>query len=150
MDLLARGETRSGCDGPDRSVSAVCNFYTQTQVSACLDALCCGFRTACSNQIIRKIHPGLFSETPNVLQHKVRKIFQTSHLCIEVFPCCVTDNLPGHVLNPFYALVSAFTAVFIFVSLSKHCLIPGSHAMFFFLFQAHKTLGTDLFFFIFP
>ncbi len=137
--LLARGETRSGCDGPDRSVHHV-NFYTQTQVSACLadcgrmpSAVATGLpaqtkssgrrfilafslkhQMYCSTKPVRKIFRFLIQNSGPLVS-----VLRFSFLCFSLgFYCC------------FY----------LFVPLPKHCLIPGSHAMFFFLFQVHKTL----------
>lgn len=140
-------------------------FNTQTQVSACLahcgqicwssDAPCCDDRTALMNQIIRvKIPPcGLFFWSTKCIATGQGDLSlfclkcQTFHHCSEVFPCCVSDDLPRHVLNPFYALVLGFTAVFISLSLCPNIVSSLDHMQCFsFSFKLPKLWHQPLFY----
>lgn len=120
------------------------------------DALCCDYRTACMNHIIRvKIPPcGLFSETLNVLQHKACEFS-------EIFLFFATNARPLVTVVRYSSLRLRWSAqtrpkpcvcfspglyccFYLFVPLPKHCLITGSHAVFLSL-SSSQNFGIILF-----
>jgi len=150
--LWARGETRSGCSGPDRSVTARhMNFYTHTQVCVCLAQVCWVMPSAVIKGLLTWItlSGGRFLLVASSLKHQMycntkpvgsgRSFSDLSSLWWG-FPLLRLRRSARTRPEPFVCFSLGFYCCFyLFVPLPKHCLIPGSHAMFFFLFQAHKN-----------